>query len=289
MADASSRQRVLRGQLPLTDRNSPELASWIAQNPLFALAHADAWDRILATVAWFAAHPHSRVYLRQVDVPAVDTKFLEERRALLGSLLDHALAADAIDHTKSSTRQFEARYGLKTKPAMVRFRVLDSRLAVQGLTDLAVPAEQFAELELPIRRVFITENEINGLTFPDVNESIVIFGLGYGLERLGDCAWMHDKRIHYWGDIDTHGFAMLDRLRSTFPGAESMLMDEESLLAHRTHWAQEPVQHTLPLGRLTMPEHQLVDALRADKFGHKVRLEQERIGFGWVKAALAAL
>jgi hypothetical protein len=273
----------------MTDRSVPVLTSWITQHPLLALEHADGWDRILATVAWFAAHPRSGVYLRQVDVPSVDTKFVEERRVIFASMLDHALAADAIDPTMSPTRQFESRYGLRTKPAMVRFRVLDLRFAIRGLTDLAIPAEQFAKLDLPTRRVFITENEINGLAFPDVPESIVIFGLGYGLDRLGDCAWMRDRNIHYWGDIDTHGFSMLDRLRSAFPAAQSMLMDEETLLAHRTHWVNEPVQHLQSLERLTILEHQLVDALRADKFGPKVRLEQERIGFGWVKQALAVL
>jgi hypothetical protein len=30
----------------------------------------------------------------------------------------------------------------------------------------------------PLERVFITENEINGLAFPDVPGSLVIFGLG---------------------------------------------------------------------------------------------------------------
>jgi hypothetical protein len=34
--------------------------------------------------------------------------------------------------------------------------------------------------------VLVTENEINGLAFPDVTGGIVIFGLGYGLDRLSE-------------------------------------------------------------------------------------------------------
>jgi hypothetical protein len=56
-------------------------------------------------------------------------------------------------------------------------------------------------------RIFITENEINGLAFPDLPDGIVVFGLGYALDRLAAASWMADRAIHYWGDIDTHGFA----------------------------------------------------------------------------------
>jgi hypothetical protein len=59
-------------------------------------------------------------------------------------------------------------------------------MSIQGLSDIATPAAQFARLSLPVRRVFVTENEINGLAFPAVPESIVVFGLGYGLDRLSE-------------------------------------------------------------------------------------------------------
>ncbi len=42
------------------------------------------------------------------------------------------------------------------------------------------------------------------------------------------------------GDIDTYGFAMLDRLRSYHPHIRSLLMDEATLLQHRPLWGREP-------------------------------------------------
>lgn len=66
-------------------------------------------------------------------------------------------------------------------------------------------------------RVYITENNINGLAFPPMEGSLVIFGLGYGVETLSTIPWLRKVGIIYWGDIDTHGFAILDRLRMTFP------------------------------------------------------------------------
>ena len=82
-----------------------------------------------------------------------------------------------------------------------------------------MPASQLADAQSAVQRVFITENEINGLAFPEVPDAAVIFGLGYGLERLAEVRWLRGKAIYYWGDIDTHGFAILDRLRAMFPDA----------------------------------------------------------------------
>jgi hypothetical protein len=79
---------------------------------------------------------------------------------------------------------------------------------------MTIPVEQLAALKPAVSKVFITENEINGLCFPDVEKGLVIFGLGYGVDALKTVAWLKEKEVYYWGDIDTHGFAMLDQVRS---------------------------------------------------------------------------
>ena len=224
--------------------------------------------------------------MRQLEIPNVHTKFIESRKGLLSELLDLVLAADAIDAAASGTRQFEARYGLLAKPALVRFRVLDPLQQIGPLSDIATPTAQFARLDLPAKRVFITENEVNGLAFPPIPESIVIFGLGYGLERLGDIPWLRSRTVYYWGDIDTHGFAILDRLRFGVPHAQSFLMDRETLMVHRDMWAKEESVHDGLVERLTPAERGLYDDLKTNRLGVGVRLEQERIGYGWLRNAL---
>ena len=42
--------------------------------------------------------------------------------------------------------------------------------------------------------------------------------------------WLRRCAVHYWGDIDTHGFAMLARARRALPQTESLLMDRDTLL-----------------------------------------------------------
>jgi hypothetical protein len=266
---------------------APELADWLARKPLTVLEHAGDWDRVLAALAWFREHPRSGLYLRQIDAAGLDTKFVEGRKGLLAELLDLTLPADAIDAAAAGVKGFEARYGLRTKPALVRFRILDARQAIAGLSDITVPAAQFAALAHPARRVFITENEVNGLAFPEVEDGLVVFGLGYGLGLLANAAWLHDREVHYWGDIDTHGFAMLDKLRSHFPQTQSLLMDRTTLQAHWPLRSVEDSPFVASLERLTAAERSLYDDLRYDRLGRQLRLEQERIAFGWVQRALA--
>lgn len=268
----------------------PCLEPWVHRNPLKLLTHAEDWGRVLAVLEWFRAHPRPHVYMREIDAPGVDTKFIESRRSLLMPLLDAVLPPEAITASATGAAAFETRYGLRRKPALVRFRLLDPALADAlpwgRVSDISVPAQEFANLTLPVRCVVITENEINGLAFPDLPGGMVLFGLGYGLERLADCAWLHSVPLLYWGDIDTHGFAILSRLRGVLPNARSLLMDRQTLLDHRTHWSQEkdPCRH--PLASLTEEEEELYATLVAGGLGERVRLEQERIRYGRVFEAL---
>jgi hypothetical protein len=114
----------------------------------------------------------------------------------------------------------------------------------------------------------------------------VIFGAGYGFEMLDPARWLLNCRILYWGDIDTHGFAILDQLRARFTHVESFLMNRATLLAFESQWGEEEQQTLKELNRLNNEEQALYDDLRDNKIRKNLRLEQERIGFSWVEAAL---
>lgn len=272
----------------ITQVRFPNLREWLARKPLTMLEHATDWLRILAVLEYFRAHPRPALYLRQLDIPEVDTKFIEDRKGLLMELLDRTLPEAAIDNDATGTRNFERRYGLRHEPSLIRFRILDPALFLQGLSDLSALSEQFARLALPVRHVFITENKVNGLAFPDVPGGLVIFGLGYGLERLAEISWLHERELWYWGDIDTHGFAILDRLRAKFPHVRSFLMDRDTLMAHASLWGQEGSSERFdgePV-HLTPSEQALFEDLKHNRLGERVRLEQERISYGWVRQAI---
>jgi len=290
IARRSAEAGRFRGLFAETTARFPALDPWLREQPLRALENAADWPRVLAVLDWLRAHPRPGVYLRQIEAEGVHTKFVEERRGLLAELLDRVLPPEAVDVSAGTGAvSFEARYGLRAKPALVRLRILDRRHLVTGLSDLTIPAADLGALRPAVARVFVTENEINGLAFPDVPRSLVIFGLGFGLGRLAQVPWLADVDLHYWGDIDTHGFAMLDRLRGSLRHARSFLMDRATVLAHRSVWGHERdnERHLAPLARLTPDEAALYDDLVANRLGDRLRLEQERISFGWLQRALA--
>lgn len=271
-------------------RRFPELCNWLARKPLTVLDYESDWPRLLTVLQWLRDQPRPKIYIRQLEIAGVDTKFIERHKKLLAELLDIVLPAAAIDANATGVAGFEQRYGFLPKPARIRFRLLDPDLFIHGLSDLKIPADDFAALDPPgVQRVFITENEINGLAFPRQEKSLVIFGLGYGLDRLATAGWLKEKSIYYWGDIDTHGFAMLDRIRHAFAQTRSLLMDLGTLMAHRALWGQEqsPLSRDLPL--LDPAEAALYDGLRQNRWSPSLRLEQERIAYACLKAALAGL
>jgi len=266
----------------------PALRPWLCSHPLKLLEHADSWERIIAVLRWFVSHPRPGIYLRQLDIEGVDTKFIEARKGLFTELLDLLIPPDAILAEANGVRQFETRFGLLAKPALIRFRMLDPDYFIGGLSDLSVPLSQFASLDTRVERVFVTENEVNALAFPAVRSSMVVFGGGYGIDRLARMDWLRDKELLYWGDIDTHGFAILDRLRAHVPHARSLLMDAETLFAHHPLWGEEDpaTRYSGELQRLSEDERQLFVELRDNIHAQHLRMEQERIGFQWAVEAI---
>jgi hypothetical protein len=217
------------------------LDAWFARVPHRALELYEDREKILAVLRWFVQNPRSGLYLRQVDIPGIDTKFIERGKGVLAELLEIVLPrGDAPVPARAAGAEgaanFETRFGLRPKGKSVRFRFLDEAMYVRGLSDIQTPPDEFGRLRPDVSRVFITENEINGLCFPNVPQALVIFGLGYGVDQLKGIEWLRDKAVYYWGDIDTHGFAILNRVRSFLPQTRSMLMDEETLLRGKALW-----------------------------------------------------
>lgn len=115
---------------------------------------------------------------------------------------------------------------------------------------------------------------------------MVLFSAGYGWEMLADTAWLHRVQVWYWGDIDTHVFAILQQLRKRLPHARSFLMDRETLVAHSQAWTTEdsPVAHEMPL--LTAQEREAYDLLRHNVLAKNLRLEQELVTYAWLANAI---
>ena len=103
---------------------------------------------------------------------------------------------------------------------------------------------------------------------------------------MAGLTWLENKNIIYWGDIDTYGFVILNRLRARYAQVRSILMDTETLLSHPDQWVREELPTDQALPHLDEAEASAYEALVEDRFGQHVRLEQERIRFSRVRAAI---
>lgn len=269
--------------------NFPQLMEWLYQNVFVIIDHATVLEKLLRATQLLLDNPRPQIYLRQLTIRDIDTKFIESYKKILSQWLDILLDPVHINQSFSGVKGFEARYGFLSKPDTVRFRILDKTHFVQGLSDLTVRTDEFSMLKLHVKKVFVTENDINGLVFPETADSIIIFGRGYGFESLSQVRWINNTEIWYWGDIDTHGFAILNQFRYYFPHTRSLLMDHTTLLAHKPNWVTEPSPTTADLELLTNEERIVYDELRNQKHGMNIRLEQESIPYQWLKAALLRL
>ncbi|MDQ7085265.1 MAG: DUF2220 family protein [Sulfurovum sp.] len=256
----------------------PQLQEFLLAKPKLIMEYDEVWERVLLVCKHFLKHPNPSVYMRELEIESVDTKFIESHKKIIDTILS---ILDEREVVTLAQHGFEKRYGLKYDLPSIRFRILDKNHFIAGLSDITLPLNEFMTLDIACEKVFITENKINGLSFPQMSSAIVIFGLGYGIESLKEVQWLQNKKLYYWGDIDTHGFAILSQFRSYFPHAESMLMNEEILLKYKNMATQENETKRFmgELGYLSKAEEEIFLKLKEDFYAKYFRLEQERIGF----------
>lgn len=244
-------------------------------------------QRSVAFVEWVRANNRSGMYLRQLPVVGVHTKWVASRTRWLGDLL-RAVLPESV-----ATDDFLALCGLTLPPTRGRIRLLCPVLQRQcaGLQDFEAPWRELASLPIAPHSVIIVENLITGLALTPRQGVAAIMGCGYDVRSLGDLPWLRAPgvRVLYWGDIDTHGLAILNRVRHQLPRARSIMMDEPTLLAHRQLWGlEEQPARAEELTLLTATEHGLYDDLRRNRWQVGVRLEQEHLPWPQAEAALTA-
>lgn len=243
----------------------------------------DDVNRLMDLLQWFEENPRSNVYLRQLPVPGIDTKWVEPRRGLVR---DFVLATRG----DKAGGDFNDVCGLRPAPTTLRMRILcpELRRAAGGLGDIEAPIEELAQLQLHPKRVLVVENLATGLALPEMNSTVAFMKLGHAISELSHIPWLFagqadavgPERVVYWGDLDTHGFVILARARGLFPGLRSVLMDEQTLMGGKDQWVSEPSQSKVEfVERLTPQEQQLYGALRTQVHGQNVRLEQERLSW----------
>lgn len=280
LAQLSHRERRLAATFADCLAIAQETGAWAETvaltRPLDVVEAAADWPRLLAVSEWVMANPRPGVHIRSIPVPGAHTKIVEQNRGLLSALLTACLPEDAIDRAAQS---FEEKFGFVAGERNVVLRAAGAAVGLQHLlvAEVTWPAAGLAgidPLERSVTQVVVVENRACLKTVPVAAGRVVVWGAGYGAgEMLARVSWLRDVDVVYWGDIDTHGLAILDGVRAVVPGARTMLMDTETLERYRDRVGTEPVPRFDDLPRLTAEEQRLYDRLRASR----ERLEQEHL------------
>jgi hypothetical protein len=246
--------------------------AWVLAHPhaSFEVDEA-AWPPLLAAVEWLRGARGSGRRLREITAPGVDTKLVERHRGLIAGVLG----------VPGSPEGFVEALGLATKPVRMRLRLGADVVPGLALRDVTAPVQDLAALPALLSSAVVVENETTFLSAPVPGDGVVIFGEGFRVSRAGRLPWLADVPVHYWGDLDTHGFAILDQLRAWLPQTRSFLMDRDTLLEHRDRWVAEPTPTSAALTRLTGVEASVYEDLVTDRYADRVRLEQERVDWDW--------
>ncbi|MBD8527823.1 Wadjet anti-phage system protein JetD domain-containing protein [Pseudomarimonas arenosa] len=245
-------------------------------------------EHVIAVFEWLLAHPDSQLYPRQLPIAGIDSKWLDSFYQRV--LREWMIAMRGFDVAPAG--DFMALAGLRSPPDRIHLRVLDPALRMQigGLGDLLAPIADLAQLRWSgLQQVFAVENLQTGLAFADLPGSLLLIGRGYAVDALAQLPWVAEQPLYYWGDIDTHGFAILNRLRQHLPHARSLLMDEQTLLRHRAVCGDEPTPlQAEQLDGLASAEAKLYADLQRGRWAPRLRLEQERIAWDYAWAAVTA-
>lgn len=275
---ASARHTTLSQQLaPTADLSG--VIDWLSR------ASEQDCQRAMDIARWLHAHPQSDLYVRQIPVPGVDTKWVERNRGVIAELLA-ALKGEKL------TGRFEPAAGLRQDRPKCRFRLLDPdmRAGFGGLEDISTPLDDLARNPIPAKWVIVVENLQTFLACSDLPHAVVTFGAGFSATELAKLPWLSQMPLVYWGDLDTAGFEILNALRAHFAHIQSFGMDETTLLAHRHLWAPDPKQRRIELAHLSEQERSVYLSLCDGRHGQTgVRLEQERLDWASLWPALASL
>ena len=259
-------QKFLRNY-SLIQNELPLLAEWIRSNPTKLIEH-DTWLDTLKICKYFLTTPRPDLYIRQLPID-IHTKYIWDNKVIVQSLLEFLIP----DHINKNELKFELRFNLKYSEHLIRIRFLDKFLSpLDNATDISLTVSEFNNFHSNCDNIFVAENLMNFLTLPYLTKTIAIWsGGGFNVSHLKDIEWLKSKQFYYWGDIDAHGFQILNQFRTYFPNTTAVMMDEKTLKSFTSSIGQPATNQNLQ--KLTESELRLYNHLRQNN----IRLEQEKI------------
>lgn len=222
-------------------------------------------------------------YPRGLPISGVDTKFVESNRQLLELLCVARWGEDVSEPGLYSW------LGLEEKPELNLILRIPPDI-YPGFGGLKMLKLDWRALNLLTRlnpdSVLIVENAETTYVPVLHGNMVVVGGGGRNLQWIRDCGWMSQAtRVAYWGDIDVHGFELLDEARAMDGRIESLLMESELVESHNESVVIDNTGHKFTPSTLNTSEASGLQRIMAVDPG-PARLEQERICTHVVAAAI---
>ena len=217
-------------------------------------------------------------YLRALPLVGADTKFLEKNQALITAALD-ALYSDSVSTAGGLLTWLGC---LENPKGWLTIRPLCEKVRSKmgGFPVLQLPGDVLRSQALPADNILVVENMQSGLALPYLDDTVAIFGGGKNVAWMDAC-WLKDKRVAYWGDIDTWGLSILSEVRSKLTTIMPLMMEMETLRLHEDRMVMEPAPSETYPAFLTDKEREIFHGLKSATFKNS-RLEQERLSSDYI-------
>ena len=227
------------------------------------------FEILLAVVDWFSTNDASGLTPRQVSVDGMQGKWLDRHHSLVSALAG------------------KAELGLVTRPTRVHFTYLDpAHRSFGGRTHDSFTIGDNVRLPYQPSIVVILENKDTAVLFPALKGAIAIEGNGDAAPRLlPQLPWIRSAaKVIYWGDMDSRGYEIVDRLRLAGIPVQTILMDQNAYDEYEQFGTNTdergkplPCRPRKACPTLDQAEREVYENLTTPTWERYRRVEQERI------------
>tara|TARA_X000001388_G_scaffold73659_1_gene65668 strand:- start:866 stop:2083 length:1218 start_codon:yes stop_codon:yes gene_type:complete len=222
------------------------------------------------------------LFLRQLPIEGVDTKFLESSRhaSLLFNLyqIEHRESFNGGTITARNLPELLKVESLPTSGLRVRFSP-NYQPQYANLPTVKLDYRDLMQMNILESNVLIVENETSVFQVRAFDDLLIIGGAGYSLEFL-NAPWLKSRKLAYWGDMDSDGMNMMNQVLNVYPNTTVLMMNEQTYKRFEKEKVEDPNYGKFDHDFQNQYEYFLCKEAAGN------RLEQEYISNDWVNESI---
>lgn len=287
-ANLHSEWKTFKECLVYTRYSLPELENWVIQEckTFSDPVKSRKLPLFIKLAIWMKERTgkESPRYVRELGVPGIDTKFIETNQRETRSLYNYLTQRKIRTHQELLDTLRIRTYPEDTEFVFLR---LIHPVTAANITLLQVHYKELKKARLHPKNVFILENKTTFYHFPEIPDSIIIFGNGKASKKyLENVPFIENaENRYYWSDIDADGFHMLSNMRELYPDIQSLFMNQDTIAQSIHYVVPDTGSQFEQLPNLTTDEALCFQYISQER----LRIEQERIPWSYIKETLKRL